>query len=340
MRRFIPALLLAACHASADHAAPDGPAANADAAPTADARTTFCEATSPRTVPVVVSPTPEDGETPYLTALAIAQSRIRVEIYEMGYGGILDALTADAMAGMDVKIIFDTSEQSVNQKYHDQLQAAGAQVAWSSPQFTYQHAKFIVIDDATAVISTGNFSKEYSIDLERNFVATDSDPADVADLGSLFDADWAGTTPTMSCTRMIISPINSRERILDVINGAQQTLTIESMQFADSAVRAAVANRVHAGVAVRAMIADAGWVSANAEAATYLKGLGIEVKWIPHLHTKVLVADGAVAYMGSENLSETSLDHNREAGVVVIDPSSLAPLMTTFETDWAAGTDF
>ena len=299
-----------------------------------------CNATDPRTIPVAIAPTPEAGEQPYVDVLQTAASSIRVEIYEMGYGGILDQLTAKAQAGVPVQIIFDTSEKSVNQKYSDQLAAAGAQVAWSSPQFTYQHAKFFVVDGNTAVISTGNYSKEYSIDLERNYVATDADPADVADLDALFDADWAGQTPAMGCTRMVISPINARERILELIDGAQSTLTIESMQFADSAVRAAVAARVKAGVQLQVMIADAGWITANAEAATFLKNLGLEVKWIPHLHTKMLIADGVRAYVGSENLSETSLDHNREVGVIVTDASSIAPLTATFAKDWAAGTDF
>ena len=229
----------------------------------------------------------------------------------------------------------------MNQKYYDQLAAAGAHVAWSDRRRSRTCTRSSSsIDDTAAVISTGNFSKTYSIDLERNFVATDRDPADVADLVALFDADWAGSSPQMSCTRLLISPINSRQRILDLIDSAQHTLTIESMQFADSDVRAAVASRVHAGVAVRVMLADAGWVNANASAATYLKNLGVEVKSIPHLHTKVLVADGARAYIGSENLSATSLDHNREVGLVVTDASSIAPLSQTFETDWAAGTDF
>jgi len=324
---------LVACKAPAHHE-PPGP----DAAP--DAGADFCNASDPRTVPVAIAATPEAGEQPYLDALTTAQGKIRVEIYEMGYGGILDQLTAKAQSGVTVQIIFDQSEKSVNQKYYDQLAAAGAQVAWSDPKFTYQHAKFFVVDEQVAVISTGNFSKQYSIDLERNFVATDSDPADVADLIALFDADWAGAQPAMDCTRMLISPINSRSRILDVIASAKSTLTIDSMQFADTNVRAAVAARVQAGVAVRAMIADSGWITANAAAAQYLKSLGVEVKWIPHLHTKVLVADGVRAYMGSENLSQTSLDHNREVGVEVDDASSIAPLAATFEKDWAAGTDF
>ena len=334
MRCSLLCLFVVACSHGHPTTEPTPDAAAPDAGPD------FCSPTDPRQIAVDVAPTPETGEQPYLDALANPQSIIRIEIYEMGYGGILDALTAAAQAGIDVRIIFDVAQTSVNQKYYDQLSAAGAKVAWSSTQFTYQHAKFFVVDDRVAVITTGNFSKKYSIDLERNFVATDRDPADLADLVNLFDADWAGAVPAMSCTRLVISPINARERILDLIASAQHTLAIESMQFADAAVRSAVAARVAAGVDVRVMIAEASWISANAAAATYLKGLGLTVKSIPNLHTKVIVVDGVRAYLGSENLSANSLDHNREVGLIVTDASSIAPLQTTFEKDWAAGTAF
>src|SRR5439155_24818908 len=112
------------------------------------------------------------------------------------------------------------SQKTVNQKYYDQLAAAGAQVAWSDPKFTYQHSKFFVVDTDVAVISTGNFSKNYSIDLERNFVATDRDPADLADLLALFDADWAGAPPATDCPGRVISPTNARPGILDLIASA------------------------------------------------------------------------------------------------------------------------
>jgi phosphatidylserine/phosphatidylglycerophosphate/cardiolipin synthase-like enzyme len=330
--------LVAACRAPAN---PGGGDDSADAASAPDAAPNiYCNATDPRSPAAEIVATPEAGEQPYIDALMPAQSSIDVMIYEMGYGAILDTLKAKATAGIPVRVLFDQSEKSVNQKYYDQLAAAGAQVKWSDPKFTYQHAKFFVVDHAVASISTGNYSKDYSIDLERNFVATDRDPADVGDLVALFAADWAGVTPAMACTRMVISPINSRSRVIDVINSATQTLTIESMQFADAAVRAAVAQRITAGVTVRVMIADVGFVSANADAATFLKGLGLAPRFIPHLHTKVIVADGARAYIGSENLSQTSLDHNREVGLVVTDLSSIEPLVTTFEHDWDIGTVF
>lgn len=315
----------------ADH--PDAAPATPDA-PGAD----FCSATDPRAVPVEIAATPEAGEQPYLDVLAQAQTRIRIEIYEMGYGGILDALQAKVRAGVAVQIVFDQAKKSVNQKYYDLLAAAGAEVKWSAPAFTYQHAKFILVDDRVAVISTGNFSKTYSITLERNFAATDRDPADLADLGALFDADWAGAAPVMPCTRLVIAPINARARILDLIASATQTLTIESMQFSDAAVRAAVAARVHAGVAVQVMLADPSWITANTSGAAFLTSLGVPVRSIPHLHTKVIVADGVRAYVGSENLSSNSLDHNREVGLIVTEPASIAPLASTFVHDWGLGT--
>ena len=335
----VPLSLLVACsaHSSEPETSPDAAAVTPDAA---DPGEDFCTATDPRAMPAEDAVTPDAGEQPYLDALATAQSNISVEIYEMGYGGILDALEAKAAAGVKVRIIFDQSKMDVNDKYKTMLDAAGAQTKWSSTEFTYQHSKTLLVDGKVAVISTGNYSKSYSIMLERNHVATDRDPADLYDLTNLFEADWAGQPLTMPCTRMVISPINSRARITELINSATQTLTIESMQFADYKVREAVKARVAAGVQVRALIADTGFVSTNAAAADYLKSIGVPVKWIPHLHTKVLVADGVRGYLGSENLSQTSLDHNREIGLIVTDDSSVAPLRTSFETDWAAGTDF
>lgn len=341
-----------ACRASGESPNDDMPDAlgtadagdgDVDAAPPridAPPGTDYCNATDPRDVPVVVAPTPESGEAPYVDVLATATTSIDVSIYLMGYGGILDQLKAKAAAGVQVRVILDQYKRSTNQQYYDQLVAAGAQAKWSDPAFDYFHNKYFIVDGQTAVISTGNYSAHYSILLERNFAATDSDPADVHDLAVLFDADWNGTAPDLSCTRMVVSPINARERILDVINGATTTLDIESMQFADSEVRSAVAARVAAGVTVRALLADPSWIDANAAAATYLHNLDVPVKYIPHLHTKVVVADGAIAYVGSENFSYTSLNNNREVGVILVEPSSIAPLTTTFTTDWAAGTDF
>ncbi len=300
-----------------------------------------CSPDVPRAVPNQLAVLPDDGETMFVETVKSAKSSLRVMVYLMGYGGILDALTAQAKAGVDVRVILDLSEQSVNQKYFDALTAAGAHVEWSDPQFTYMHAKVLVADGREAVVSTGNYSLS-QMQRERNYAARVDDPADVAVLAALFDADWARKAPDLSCTRLLVSPVNSRDRLLAFIDSAKQTLLVESMELADSDVRNAIALRKAAGVDVRVLLADPSWISANTDAAAWLAARNIPARRLamPYLHVKSIIADGARAYAGSENLSWTSLSKNREVGLLLDEADAIARMNATFEKDWAAGSAF
>jgi phosphatidylserine/phosphatidylglycerophosphate/cardiolipin synthase-like enzyme len=203
------------------------------------------------------------------------------------------------------------------------------------------HAKLILVDGSVAVISTGNYLKSFMLK-ERNFVVTDRDPWDLANLLSLFEADWNRLSPSIDCTRLLVSPINAKARILSLIEGATSTLVIESMQFADSTVRDAVAARKAAGVDVRVLLASPSWIDSNQSAAEFLTSHDIAARWLgsPSVHVKAIVADGARAYAGSENLSYTSLTKNREVGLVMTEPLAVSSIASTFEKDWANATPF
>ena len=73
-------------------------------------------------------------------------------------------------------------------------------------------------------------------------------------------------------------------------------------------------------------------------ASTYLKAAGIPTKYLYkyELHAKLIIADG-VAFVGSENLSYTSLNKNREVGIFVTEKGPAATIQSTFNSDWSAG---
>lgn len=319
--------------------------AGTDATPAADATPTpivpVCDPLAPRAVPLVLHVLPDEGEAALASEVTKATKSVRVLIYEMGYGAVLDALKGRAAAKVKVSVILDVGKKSINQKYFDQLTAAGAEVHWSDPKFPYMHAKTLIVDDALAVISTGNYLQS-NVLKERNYVVHDRDPQDVADVAALFDADFGGTAPALDCTRLVVSPINARARILAVIASAKTTLDIESMQFADSDVRTAVADRAKAGVKIRVIVANPSWIDTNFDAATFLGQNAVPVKYLtaPTVHVKAIVADGERAYVGSENLSWTSLSKNREVGVIFAQQDAITTMNATFEKDWAAGTAF
>jgi cardiolipin synthase A/B len=240
-----------------------------------------------------------------------------------------------------VQIILDLAQKDVNDKYMTRLKAAGADVIWSDASFTYMHAKVMIIDEAEAVISTGNYA-DFRMKIERNYAIHDSDAADVDALVKLFDADFARKAPDLTCTRLLVSPVNAKQRLLDFIATAKTEIVVESMQMADNDVRDALAARKAAGVDVRVLLADPGWITANTEAATFLTAHGIESRHMkdPNVHVKAVTVDGKTAYAGSINLSWTSLTKNREIGVLISEAANVSSMKATFEKDWATATPF
>jgi phosphatidylserine/phosphatidylglycerophosphate/cardiolipin synthase-like enzyme len=181
---------------------------------------------------------------------------------------------------------------------------------------------------------------------ERNYGFVDRDPEDVTDIQNVFEMDWQlaqGKTPAaadLTCTRMIVSPVNSFQRVLDFINSAQTTLDVEVMYIADATIQAAIGNAASRGVMVRVIVEDPNDTTQNAGVAAFMGARGIPVKYAVsqfYLHAKLLIADG-VAFVGSENMSTTSMTQNREMGALVFEPDQAAVIQNQFNADWAVTT--
>jgi phosphatidylserine/phosphatidylglycerophosphate/cardiolipin synthase-like enzyme len=349
----VPCVVACGSSSASSTASSQGDGGSDASAPTVDAATPVhdaskeaapapaCSPTDPRNPPITLSVQPDDGETPIVNVLASAQHSIRVMVYDLGASQILDTLVAKAKAEIPVQVILDATEQSFDQPAHDQLVAAGAQVQWSNPVFTYTHAKTLVVDETVGVISTGNFDAGQIAD-ERNYAMIDRDPQDVAQLVSIFDGDWKNTTPNLSCTRLVVSPVDSQTRILDEINSATQSIYIESMEFADSDVQQAVAAKFKAGLDVKVLVASPSFNSSITTAVKSMAYVGVYLRQMvtPDVHVKSILVDGKTAYAGSENLSYTSLTQNREVGLIVTEPDAIAKIGATFAKDWAASIPF
>jgi phosphatidylserine/phosphatidylglycerophosphate/cardiolipin synthase-like enzyme len=52
------------------------------------------------------------------------------------------------------------------------------------------------------------------------------------------------------------------------------------------------------------------------------------------LHTRTMVRDGQVAFVGSQSLREPELDARRELGLIFRDSAAVSRLLRTFEDDW------
>lgn len=342
MRRAVVLIALLACCRSDADLHPDG-AAPVDTPPDG-VDGTGCTPLTPRTTPVEAFVGPTGLQDRINAAIDGAQHSIDLQMYLFTVKDIANHIVQAKQRGVAVRLILDPDEAGNNAVYPI-FNTAGVTWKNASAIYSYSHAKYLIVDRAFAIVMSMNFNLD-AMDKERNYGFVDRDPEDVTDVQTIFDYDWAlanGTTPAvpnLDCTRLIISPVNSNQRILAHINSAQSTLDVEVLYITDATIRNAVANAKGRGVAVRVILEDPGDTPDNAGIASFLGTAGIPVKYAVnqfYLHAKLIVADG-VAFVGSENMSPTSLTRNREVGALVFEPDQAAIIEAQFEADWAITT--
>jgi cardiolipin synthase A/B len=287
---------------------------------------------------------PDDGMSGIDDLLASPRRTLDLTMYELSDPTVESLLAADAARGVRVRVLLDGGfQRSRNTPAHDFLTGRGVQVFWSSRRYTVTHQKTAVIDGSTAVVMSLNFTAQYYA-TSRDVAVVDRDRHDVAAIERVFDADIRGSpTVTPAADDLVWSPRQSAADLVALVEGARRSIDLESEELSSEPVVAAVAEAARRGVSVRlAMTYQSDW-AAN---FNRLSAAGVRVSVMRgetplYIHAKLLIVDAGTphgrAFVGSENLSDTSLLHDRELGVVLVTSSLVSRLGALVDRDVADG---
>lgn len=279
---------------------------------------------------------PEAHLSPVLHLIRRARTSLRLEVYLLTSSSIVNELKSARSRGVDVRVLLEQHPYRAGryaQLGYSKLQAAGVPVRWANESaFTFTHEKSMEIDGATAGIFTFNFSSSGFL-RNREFGLIEESTTDARAIATVFDADWNRRSPHVSSPDLAISPYNSRRVFDTLIDSAHRTLDLYAEEVNDASIEDHLAKAVKRGVRVR-LIVPAG--SSGVDAVHHV-GVAVKLQSSPYVHAKAIVTDGHRLYLGSENISATSLDQNREVGIM-LDNSTLAGFVEdTFTSDWAGG---
>jgi cardiolipin synthase A/B len=336
------AVMLAVAGCKADLSAPSpgsspGPAPAATSTPPASGSSAPAQAG-----PLIIEP--GAGFSPVYRLIRHAEHSIDVTMYEFADPTAEQDLAAAAARGVRVRVVLDQREQGENSAAYQYLSSHGVRVVWSWSRYQYTHQKTVVIDGAEAVIMTANLTSNY-YPTSRDFLIVDSDPADVAAIVAVFDADFdhAAVSP-QDGTDLVWSPTGSQAKLLALINGATTSLRVYSEEMGDATVEDALIRAAERGVDVQVCGENEDGEYDGAYSRLAAAGVHISYYSSPdgfYIHGKVIEADygtpHAKVFVGSENFSGTSLDSNRELGLIISDPAVLSAIATTFSADFRAG---
>jgi phosphatidylserine/phosphatidylglycerophosphate/cardiolipin synthase-like enzyme len=263
-------------------------------------------------------------------------------MYLLSSTAIINALIAQHQAGHEVKVLLNqtfTGGAGSNSQVFSQLQGAGVDVRWAPSSFTLTHEKCVVIDTSTAWIMTMNAAQS-SPTANREYLAVDTRPADVAEAEAIFQGDWANTTPSTNGP-LAVSPVNSRARVVALLDSSHTSVAIEAEELSDYMVVNSLVNaRMMRSVSVKIVLSDITPTPAQTMAVMQLKTAGAQLvtTHTPYIHAKSAVVDGTQAFVGSENFTTGSYQYNRELGVFFNDATEIQKIITATNTDFSNGT--
>lgn len=284
---------------------------------------------------------PQAGVQPVVQLISSARHSVDINAYLIDDRRVLDAIRADTHRGIVVRVVLENRPYGVHaswvQREFAHLVAAGAEVRWAparfNHRFAYDHAKYIVDDGGAGetLIGTANFTRSAFHD-NREYLWITRNHAVGHALDAVFQADWsrrhAGQTPRKN-PMLVISP-GSEHRLLKVLE-QPGPIDMESEEFGF------VPRISHAlerkGRLVKILLPP----TLSHYDRNNLKPLrhnGVNVRFLahPYLHAKMIVGK-RLAFIGSQNISWTSLNHNREIGIILRGKDA-DTLRAQFNRDW------
>ena len=280
---------------------------------------------------------PDDGYPPVLDELNHARCAIDLTIYMLTDDQVVAALEAAVGRGVRVRVMLEQHPFGAfgdQQEMFDRLRDAGIAVAWGLTTHRFTHAKFAVLDRRVALIMNQNLTRS-AFDGNRELGVVTTEPEAVAQASAIFAHDWAGTSSASITGPLVVSPENSRARIVALINDARTSIDFYAEVITDEGILAALRGASQRGVRIR-LIVNASFDDEEEEALVALARAGVEVRLMDdlYIHAKTMLVDGAAALIGSQNYTPTSLDRNRELGMIVREPALVSRGESVFERDW------
>jgi cardiolipin synthase len=270
---------------------------------------------------------PDAGVRPIVSAIKRAKKSIDVLIFRLDVEEVASALSEAVSRGVVVRAL-TAHENRGGTKRLRKLEArfleCGVTVSQTADDLVRYHGKMMIVDGRALHVYGFNFTW-LDMTKSRSFGLITRNRRLIQEAVRLFEADCARQNYTVTTNEFVVSPVNARDRLAAFVKSAKKQLLIYDPKISDRSMLRILAERAKAGVDVR-IIGKLGSGKAGVTAEKYPG---------KRLHVRAIVRDGASVFIGSQSLRKLELDHRREVGVIVKNPSMAKELAGVFESDWA-----
>jgi cardiolipin synthase A/B len=287
---------------------------------------------------------PDDSAEPILAAIDAAARTLRVKMFVFSDPSLLKAVVAAKRRGVTVRVMLNPARrhgEHDNDATRTALERADVEVKDANPAFALTHEKSMVIDDETAFVKSLNWATK-NLTETRDYAVVTQHAHDVAEILECFEADWhRHRFEPRAKSHLVWCPGPGRERLCHVIDEARHRLFIQNERFQDATIIERLVRAALRGVKVHVMARPPHTLKKEklvegVGGLRIMDDVGIKIRKLKHLklHAKMMLADEAIAIVGSINFAAGSLDGRRELAIEVRDDEVVERLQKVAHRDW------
>ncbi len=261
---------------------------------------------------------------------------LHIQSYTITHQTFKDQFQNLSKRWIPVHIILENKVYNAYQNYFRQLQdyfSGNQYVKIQSDEpmgTTYVHSKITVNEDAFR-IQTANLTKSSFEKNREHFFFSENEEVR-SSLVQLFERDWKGEplSSDQFHPNLVVCPINCRTVVEHLLSGAEQSIIIQTQYIFDEALLHLLRQKSEE-VDLNIIVAD----TVDNQGLIHYFGPSVARKLTSkYNHTKMILVDGKYLLLGSMNLSDNSLDNNREIWIMLLDPSLIQQFEDGFRKDW------
>lgn len=273
---------------------------------------------------------------PYYDSLASTQKGLKIQVYEFTEKKIRELVKKLAKKWTNIKIIIEDKKfQQYRNTYKDLLELftwyQNIQIKSDKQMWTeYIHSKVDLLDDSFWIKTNNITESAFKSSREYMFHSYNKDIWNSLNL--IWDKDWDGIKIENSDIHpnLLICNINCRAGIEYLLNSATESIIIQTQYIVDTNILAILKNKTELSE-FKIIVSD---TEANDDLLKYFGPIKIKKLKKPYVHAKMILVDNEYLILGSMNLSDNSLDNNREIWIVLIDQSLIDKFRSQFDKDW------
>ncbi len=280
------------------------------------------------------------------SAMRTAEEKIILQTNLFSDSASVKALIDAAKRGVKVSVMMPENpfpwdpNCTTNKDAAEKLKAAGVKVQWTENVYKSMQGTCLLVDGKESITFPDNMSAS-AFKYNNSYGVINISQKDVKETEQILEGDLsstkkAGAADLSPTSEIVVSPGNARQQLKSLINGATKGLKVTTKDITDPELISALKEKASKGVPVFLIT---GQDPKNEKDAAILKDLaqsGVKIQTMTQekLFNNYIEMDKEKAFIGSQSLTQKSLDEHHGFGNMVTHPEMLRIARGTFSEHW------